>query len=639
MGQYIQHIPTEQTRSSVRTLCFYGAPTSEIAATIGISEEMLHKHYEQDILKGRCKASIEVGKAILNKIKQPNCPPSLLMFCAKNRMGWNGNNVGNVMNNIENDGENVHTYNDVGAANDDQVSPAITSVAESGNDSTYQQPAHESEIGNIIPNQEENAMSYEPINPAITAIADSTATDKSCNEITNHQPSNVPDPNNTKTNQGEKTMRITNVCPDSITVAESADGDAANSNFPYQYVEVCIADISIGQRMRDVNLGKVHEIAASIVDVGLLQPIVVRSDMLLISGLQRLEAYKLLGYGKIPAVIQPYTTSIKQKLSEIDENLIRNDLTELQRAIYYAEREQLYLQRHPDKKNGGDRRSQQAIENQNANIAIRSFPESLSRLTGESIRTVATKKSIGKRLADFSSDLVGTAIEDNQSELLALSRLRESNSEFAEKVVSILVANKNSDGEKFRSVTRIVEHIKKQERIADVERQAEAIRNSPPSGPFHVIVMDPPWEESNLPYPTMSLDEISAIELPAADDCILWLWTTQAFLRHSFGLVENWGFRYIATLTWAKKNGRATPWLHYDSEFCILAVRGNPPANLMDKSTIIHGAQREHSRKPEEFYEMVESSCFGIKLDYFARVRRNGWEQVGNELDKFDEAA
>lgn len=190
-------------------------------------------------------------------------------------------------------------------------------------------------------------------------------------------------------------------------------------------------------------------------------------------------------------------------------------------------------------------------------------------------------------------------------------------------------------------------------RRVDIEKQREEIDAGTvelPTGVYEVISIDPPWpyrdgeeqadydpkgHRASNPYPEMSLEEIAALELPAADDCVLWLWTTHKFMRHSFALLDQWGFQERAILTWAKDRMGLGRWLRSQSEFCIMATRGKPLIDLTNQTTVLHGPMREHSRKPDEFYAMVESLCPGRKIDWFSREKREGWAQVGNETEKF----
>lgn len=188
-------------------------------------------------------------------------------------------------------------------------------------------------------------------------------------------------------------------------------------------------------------------------------------------------------------------------------------------------------------------------------------------------------------------------------------------------------------------------------RRADIDLQREGIKSGEivlPDGVFEVIVIDPPWPYGNAdhynadgfrgtcPYPEESIEELAARKMPAADNCILWLWTTHRFMPDAFVLLEAWGFQHKVILTWVKDRMGTGRWLRSQSEFCILAVKGKPTVDLTNQSTVLQAPMREHSRKPDEFYALVESLCIGRKLDFFSREKREGWAQVGNEPEKFD---
>jgi len=203
------------------------------------------------------------------------------------------------------------------------------------------------------------------------------------------------------------------------------------------------------------------------------------------------------------------------------------------------------------------------------------------------------------------------------------------------------------------SLNAAVGEIKKHDRVVEITRQKDEIAAARPGAPlglFHVIVMDPPWpyrdgidqpdydpngHRASNPYPEMELEDISAMKLPAADDCVLWLWTTHKFMRHAFPLLDRWGFTERAIVTWAKDRMGLGRWLRSQSEFCIMATSGDPVISLSNQTTLVRGPMREHSRKPDEFYTMVDTLCHGRKLDYFSREKRAGWEQFGNDPERF----
>ena len=155
-----------------------------------------------------------------------------------------------------------------------------------------------------------------------------------------------------------------------------------------------------------------------------------------------------------------------------------------------------------------------------------------------------------------------------------------------------------------------------------------------------VIVADPPWEYASgnsLPYPTMSLDKIRALPVGklAEQDAILWLWTTNTHLRAAFEIAETWGFEYKTLLTWVKDRMGTGEWLRGQTEHCLLAARGKPVFIHGSYTTMLNAARREHSRKPEEFYSLVEATCPGSRLELFARQARAGWQLFGNQTGLF----
>ena len=72
-----------------------------------------------------------------------------------------------------------------------------------------------------------------------------------------------------------------------------------------------------------------------------------------------------------------------------------------------------------------------------------------------------------------------------------------------------------------------------------------------------------------------------------------------------------------------------------NDSFCLIAFKGNPIFNGSSERDIIRESRREHSRKPDAFYQYVERSTIGRKLEYFSREKRTNWEIYGNEVNKF----
>ncbi len=197
-------------------------------------------------------------------------------------------------------------------------------------------------------------------------------------------------------------------------------------------------------------------------------------------------------------------------------------------------------------------------------------------------------------------------------------------------------------------------NLKAARRKAEIQQQRDDIETGKidlPEGVFEVIVIDPPWPygtqdqydsdgfRGGTPYPEESIENLSAREIPAAENCVLWLWTTHKFMRHTSTLLDAWGFEEKVILTWVKDRMGTGRWLRSRSEFCIMAVKGKPRVDLTNQTTVLNAPLREHSRKPAEFYALVDSLCIGRKLDYFSREARPGWEQYGDEPGKFEGVA
>jgi hypothetical protein len=93
--------------------------------------------------------------------------------------------------------------------------------------------------------------------------------------------------------------------------------------------------------------------------------------------------------------------------------------------------------------------------------------------------------------------------------------------------------------------------------------------------------------------------------------------------------------QWPAILTWVKDRFGTGDWLRGQTEHCLLCVRGRPMVTLSNQSTVLFGPVREHSRKPDEFYALVEALCPGPKVELFARTSREGWACHGNETERF----
>lgn len=189
---------------------------------------------------------------------------------------------------------------------------------------------------------------------------------------------------------------------------------------------------------------------------------------------------------------------------------------------------------------------------------------------------------------------------------------------------------------------------KVEQRKIEIQAQKDAIASGEmklPEGVFEVIAIDPPWNYGREydpdgsrvanPYPEMNQEQLLKLNPPFAENSVCFLWTTHAFIFDAKALLDKWGFTYKATIVWDKEKIGMGAWLRMQCEFCLVGIKGKPMWNNTKYRDIIREPRREHSRKPDAFYEMVQEITIGRRLEYFSRENREGWEVFGNDTQKF----
>lgn len=173
-------------------------------------------------------------------------------------------------------------------------------------------------------------------------------------------------------------------------------------------------------------------------------------------------------------------------------------------------------------------------------------------------------------------------------------------------------------------------------------------------GGFQTVLADPPWRFTNRTgkvapehhrlgrYGTMSLDEIKALRVGdvTADNAHLYLWVPNALLPEGIEVMQAWGFRYVSNIIWAKRRKDGGPdgrgvgfYFRNVTEPILFGVKGSMRTLAPGRSTVnmIETRKREHSRKPDEQYDLIEACSPGPYLELFARYARPGWSVWGNE--------
>lgn len=350
-----------------------------------------------------------------------------------------------------------------------------------------------------------------------------------------------------------------------------------------------IADIRKNGRHRK-DLGDIASLADSIKNIGLLHPVVVQPDGTLIAGERRLEAVKLLGWDKIPVRVIDLPSIVR---GEHDENVFRKDFTPSEAVAIGQELEPM--------------EREAAKERMLAGVPQEKFTQ------GKSLDKVATAVGMSRPTYQKAKEVIEYAQAVNMPELVEL------------------MDNK--------SVDAAYREIKQKE-----TRESRKSRNIP-DGKYSLIYADPPWRydfsksesrEIENQYPTMEVDDICALPIGglADNDCVLFLWATSPKLREALQVIEAWGFEYKTNMVWVKDKIGMGYYARQKHELLLIATKGNPgtpePQNRPDSA--IYAERGKHSRKPSEFYEILEGMYpHGKRIELFSRLERDGWDAWGNE--------
>lgn len=176
---------------------------------------------------------------------------------------------------------------------------------------------------------------------------------------------------------------------------------------------------------------------------------------------------------------------------------------------------------------------------------------------------------------------------------------------------------------------------------------------------FKTILADPPWRFQNRTgkmapehkrlnrYETLDLSDIAEMPVPliAEEQSHLYLWVPNALLPDGLSLMKAWGFQYKTNMVWHKirkdggPDGRGVGfYFRNTTEIILFGTKGSLRTLKPGRSqvNIIKTQKREHSRKPDELYEIIEACSPGPFLEIFARGKRPGWSVFGNQSEDYD---
>jgi N6-adenosine-specific RNA methylase IME4/ParB-like chromosome segregation protein Spo0J len=403
-----------------------------------------------------------------------------------------------------------------------------------------------------------------------------------------------------------------------------------------------LSDIDVPpNRMRRLRPKKVDEIAESMNARGLGQAILVTPQgdaFRLIFGHHRLEGARKLGWTDIRAEVREGLAADEAELLEIDENLCRADLTDAEQAAHHARRKTLYLRLHPETKKGGapgkaggGKKKREEAQNE----PLRSYTSKTAAEIGKSNATVKRAVARGEKIANV-SELAGTCL-DKGEELDALAKLPEP--------VQQDLIERTKAGEKVTA--KFVAHrLRREERERELAAATEAASKTLGQELFGLMYVDCPLHfdayvsgaaEARAPeahYPTLTIDQLKALKVPAAPNCVLFLWATVSHFAVVIDIMRAWGFEYKTHVVWKKDKVGLGYWFRSTHELLLVGVRGEVPAPAQGEQflSVIEAPRGRHSEKPDVFAEMIEKMFPTTpKVELFAHKERRGWRVWGNE--------
>lgn len=183
----------------------------------------------------------------------------------------------------------------------------------------------------------------------------------------------------------------------------------------------------------------------------------------------------------------------------------------------------------------------------------------------------------------------------------------------------------------------------KKEKVVSVEKTGQVFALADFGEKFRCIYADPPWKYGNQAtrastdnhYPTMTVEEIAALPVSqmVEDKAVLFLWTTNGFLRESFDVIDAWGFEFKSTMVWVKPQMGIGNYVRNAHEFLMIGSRGGMRTDGKSQISWIESRRGKHSKKPQEFRQVIENMAPGPRLELFARETSPGWCVWGNEVE------
>ncbi|BDW12310.1 S-adenosylmethionine-binding protein [Polynucleobacter sp. SHI8] len=342
-------------------------------------------------------------------------------------------------------------------------------------------------------------------------------------------------------------------------------------------------------------------------------PIIVQNGYLL-DGRARYRACRELGITPILCELPETNEPIERLLNSL--NFHRRHLEEGQRAMIAARMANSYI--------GGNQYTPGTVSQKQAALDLKVSVDSLQR--AKSVLNLGSAELIKAvddgQLNVSNAAVIATLPEHAQNKVLELS----------EKEIL----------EKAKALRKAKTEARRSQILEEIEaKRANNKPLDPRAGPYNVILADPPWDymgEVAVGYPTMTLEDICAMPVNdiAAEDAVLFLWCSASLIREALAVIDAWGFTYKTQSIWDKMSAGQGCYVRVQHEILLIATRGKLPEvpPTARPGSVFTFRRREHSRKPDYCYEMIESMYpeLSNKIELFCRgIPRKNWNGFGNE--------
>lgn len=428
------------------------------------------------------------------------------------------------------------------------------------------------------------------------------------------------------------------------------------------------------QVMPDLDGDEFDRLKQDIEENGVEYPIIVNGDGDVIDGHHRRKAWIELGHdpGDLPKRIvdEPETDNYHRAYRA---NLLRRDLADGTKRTVVKQ----YLLEHPERVEEDTEReiaadlgvSKGTVQNAKEDLEengkldkvvqipigekkelVRNYlsnhPKAGNREIADNVECDVSYRTVGNWRNKWSDDKNDTEESDSGPTGLDVFTTTKKDGEGTLDLISESRSGDEEAEKQLEKVSRGENTVDSAQRAVERNRRNKERRDDVPEIPddeYSVILADPPWESTQVShdreienhYRTMSLSEIKEMDIPAADESVLYLWTTGPKLEESVEVLNEWGFTYTTCAVWDKQKIGLGYWFRNQHELILIGKRGgfSPPAQEDRVSSVISAERGEHSEKPDELHEIVESAFPDHeKIELFARNPRDGWDSWGDEV-------